>query len=137
MSSDKITVSDSVRNTRRVLVLDVGGTHVKALASSESEAVKFDSGPSLTPTEMVNGVKDATSHWEYDVVAIGFPAPVIHNRILREPTNLGPGWMGFDFAEAFGKPVRLVNDAMMQALGSYQGGRMLSRTWHWHGRGND
>lgn len=113
------------RKAERVLVIDVGGTHVKALASSESTPVKFDSGPELTPTDMVDGVKNATSHWQYDRIAIGFPAPVVHGRILHEPINLGKGWVDFDFAAAFGLPVRIVNDAVMQALGSYQGGRML------------
>ena len=110
---------------KRVLVIDIGGTHVKALVTGESEMVKFDSGPALTPATMVEGVRNATSHWEYDVVSIGFPAPVIHGRILHEPVNLATGWMTFNFQGAFEKPTRVINDAAMQALGSYTGGRML------------
>lgn len=110
---------------KRILVLDIGGTHVKALVTGEADAIKFDSGSQLTPTEMVDGVRNATSHWEYDVVSIGFPAPVIRGNILREPVNLGTGWVGFDFQTAFERPTRVINDAAMQALGSYAGGRML------------
>jgi predicted NBD/HSP70 family sugar kinase len=110
---------------KRVLVLDIGGTHVKALVTGETEAVKFDSGPNLTPELMVSGVKAMTSHWLYDIISIGFPAPVIRGKIHHEPVNLAPGWMEFDFEAAFGKPVRIINDAVMQALGSYSGGRML------------
>ncbi|MDQ6612305.1 MAG: ROK family protein [Gemmatimonadota bacterium] len=108
-----------------VLVIDVGGTHVKALATGYTEHVKFDSGPDLTPTLMVDGVRKVVGDWNYDVVSIGFPAPVLHNKIMREPVNLAGGWMGFDFEQAFGKPVRIVNDALMQAIGSYTSGRML------------
>jgi polyphosphate glucokinase len=122
MSNDP---SEAEMNRKRVLVIDIGGTHVKALVTGETEMVKFDSGPALTPAEMVDGVKKMTSHWEYDVVSIGFPAPVIHGKILREPVNLGTGWMGFDFQAAFEKPAHVINDAAMQALGSYTGGRML------------
>ncbi len=110
---------------QNVLVLDVGGTHVKVGATDHKEVVKFESGPSMTPAMMVDAVKKATAGWKYDVVAIGYPGPVLHGRPVGEPHNLGVGWMGFDFRKAFGKPVKLVNDAAMQALGSYEGGRML------------
>jgi GH15 family glucan-1,4-alpha-glucosidase len=110
---------------RRVLVLDVGGNHVKMLATGETERRKFSSGPELTAEEMVKRVRELTADWSYDVVSIGFPGPVLHGRPVAEPRNLGPGWVGFDFEAAFDRPVRLVNDAAMQALGSYRGGRML------------
>jgi predicted NBD/HSP70 family sugar kinase len=110
---------------QNVLVLDVGGTHVKAGATGQKEIVKIESGPTMTPTIMVAAVKKATAGWKYDAVAIGYPGPVLHGRPVAEPHNLGVGWVGFDFRKAFGKPVKLVNDAAMQALGSYQGGRML------------
>ncbi len=110
---------------RRILVLDVGGSHVKALASGKEREVKIISGPELTPEAMVRKLHQATAAWHYDVVSIGFPGPVIHGHIVREPPNLGRGWVGFDFSQAFGCPVRIVNDAAMQALGSYAGGRML------------
>jgi hypothetical protein len=110
---------------RKVLVVDVGGTHVKMLLAGEKEVRKFDSGPKLTAEATIKGVRAATKDWQYDCVSIGYPGPVINGRPLREPHNLGGGWMGFDFAKAFGKPVKLVNDASMQAIGSYQGGKML------------
>jgi len=108
-----------------VLVVDVGGTHVKILVTGEQEHRKFDSGPTLTAEEMVAGVKQLAEGWKYDVVAIGYPGPVLRERPVAEPQNLGPGWVGFDFAAAFGKPVKIINDAAMQALGSYNGGKML------------
>jgi polyphosphate glucokinase len=108
-----------------VLVLDVGGTNVKLLATGQDTPRKFPSGPGLTPEQMVSGVKDAAAGWDYDVISIGFPGPVQHGQPAGEPPNLGPGWVGFDFADAFGKPVKLTNDAAMQALGSYEGGKML------------
>jgi polyphosphate glucokinase len=108
-----------------VLVVDVGGTNVKLLATGQSEPVKFASGPTLTAAQMVAGVKELTSDWKYDVVSIGYPGPVLHGRAVAEPHNLGPGWVGFDFQAAFGCPVKLINDAAMQALGSYKGGKML------------
>lgn len=113
------------RKRRRVLVIDVGGTHVKLLASGKRAHRAFESGPHLTPRWMAARVKAMTEDWPADVIAIGYPGPVRRGRPLREPWNLGRGWVGFDFARAFGKPVRLVNDAAMQALGSYTGGRML------------
>jgi polyphosphate glucokinase len=117
--------AETKTGARKVLVVDVGGTHVKMLLSGEKEARKFDSGPKLTAEATVKGVRAATKDWHYDCVSIGYPGPVINGRPLREPHNLGGGWMGFDFAKAFGKPVKLVNDASMQAIGSYQGGKML------------
>jgi polyphosphate glucokinase len=108
-----------------ILVVDVGGTHVKVLATGKDTPRKIVSGPNLTPAKMVSGVKDLTSEWQYDAVTIGYPGPVVRGKIAVEPHNLGPGWMGFDFEGAFGRPVRLINDAAMQALGGYEGGRML------------
>ncbi len=110
---------------RRVLVLDVGGTHVKALLTGKKQEVKIDSGPQMTPDQMMAALRKRLRGWKYNAVSIGFPAPVVHGRIVHEPHNLGQGWVGFDFAKAFGCPVKLVNDAAMQALGSYEGGRML------------
>jgi polyphosphate glucokinase len=108
-----------------VLVVDVGGNNVKILATGQSEHRKFASGPTLTAAQMVAGVKDRASDWNYEVVAIGYPGPVIQSRPVAEPHNLGPGWVGFDFQAAFGCPVKVINDAAMQALGSYQRGKML------------
>ena len=108
-----------------VLVVDVGGTHVKVLATGQTEVRKFDSGPNLTAREMVERVKELAQDWKYDVVSIGYPGPVLHCRPVAEPHNLGAGWVGFDYEAAFGCPVRIVNDAAMQALGSYEGGRLL------------
>ena len=108
-----------------VLVIDVGGTHIKLRQAGREEPTRIDSGPDLTAEAMVAKVKAATARWQYDVVSIGLPAPVINDRLLHEPVNLGGGWVPFDFAAAFGKPVKLINDAAMQALGSYHGGRML------------
>jgi polyphosphate glucokinase len=108
-----------------VLVVDVGGTHVKVLASGQKESRKFDSGPALVPGSMVLGVQKIASDWRYDVVSIGYPGPVLHNRPVAEPHNLGRGWLGFKFEAAFGHPVKLINDAAMQALGSYKGGKMM------------
>nr|WP_225562889.1 ROK family protein [Rhodanobacter sp. DHG33] len=107
------------------MVLDVGGTHVKAMCTGRKQEVKIPSGPDMTPEQMVAGLRKSLRGWKYDAVSIGFPAPVAHGRIVHEPANLGKGWVGFDFAKAFGCPVKLVNDAAMQALGSYEGGRML------------
>jgi len=105
--------------------VDVGGTNVKILATGHETPIKFPSGPSLTPEQMVAGVLKAAVDWDYDVVSIGYPGPVLRGRPVSEPPNLGPGWVGFDFEAAFGCPVKLVNDAAMQALGSYEGGKML------------
>jgi polyphosphate glucokinase len=109
----------------KVLVIDVGGTHVKVLATDEKMERKFTSGPDLTPAKMVGGVKAVTSGWKYDAVSIGYPGPVLRDRPVAEPHNLAAGWMGFDFVKAFDCPVKLINDAAMQALGSYHEGKML------------
>lgn len=109
----------------KVLVADVGGTHVKVLVSGQDEPRKFDSGPKLVPRTMVREIKKITSDWEYDAVSIGYPGPALHNRPVAEPHNLGCGWVGFNFEKAFGHPVKLINDAAMQALGSYKRGKML------------
>jgi polyphosphate glucokinase len=109
----------------RVLVVDVGGTHVKILVSGQSTSRRFASGPTLTAKLMVSQVKKLAGEWQYDAVSIGYPGPVVENRPVAEPHNLGPGWVGFNFANAFKRPVKVVNDAAMQALGDYQGGKML------------
>lgn len=109
----------------KVLVVDVGGTHVKVLVSGQNQPRKFVSGPTMTPNQMVAGVKKITADWKYDVAAVGFPGPVKRSRPLTEPHNLAPGWVKFNFETAFGCPVRLINDAAMQALGSYKGGVLL------------
>ena len=109
----------------RVLVIDIGGTHIKIAATGMREPVKLPSGPDLTPRRMVSEVRKATEGWTYDAVSIGFPAPVVHGRPVSEPHNLGTGWLGFNFRKAFGRPVKVVNDAAMQAIGSYRRGRML------------
>jgi polyphosphate glucokinase len=108
-----------------VLVVDVGGTYVKILATGQKECRKFASGPALTARQMVSGVRKAAGDWSYDAVSIGYPGPVLRGRPVAEPYNLGRGWVGFDFEKAFGLPVKVVNDAAMQALGSYKGGKML------------
>ena len=108
-----------------VLVIDIGGTWVKVLASGQTEPRKIASGPGFTPDRLVGDVKKAAADWKYDVVSIGYPGPVLNGRPLREPWNLGTGWVGFDYPGAFGCPVRVINDAAMQALGSYRGGKML------------
>jgi predicted NBD/HSP70 family sugar kinase len=109
----------------KVLVIDVGGTNVKILATGQKEPRKFPSGPSMTAQKMVQVVKNAGRDWEYDCISLGYPGPIINGHPLREPHNLGGGWMAFDFRKAFGCPVKVINDASMQALGSYKGGRML------------
>lgn len=109
----------------KTLVVDVGGTHVKMLATGQSEPRKFISGPAMTAGKMVKLVKAATRDWRYDHISLGYPGPIVNGHPLREPHNLGPGWMNFNFAKAFGRPVKVINDAAMQALGSYQGGSML------------
>src|SRR2546425_3525286 len=109
----------------RVLVVDIGGTHVKVLATGEKSPREFPSGPTLTAAQMVHGVKAVAAEWTYDAVSIGYPGPVLHGRPVAEPRHLGPGWVGFDYRKAFGCPVQVVNDAAMQALGSYAGGKML------------
>src|SRR5258707_3608976 len=108
-----------------ILVIDVGGTHVKALVTGQKEPVKIPSGPKMTARKMVKDVRKAAAGWEYSGVSIGYPALVIHVHPLCEPHNLGSGWVVFDFKKAFGRPVKILNDAAMQALGIYKGGRML------------
>jgi polyphosphate glucokinase len=108
-----------------VLAIDIGGTHVKILATGQHKKRTFESGPDLTPEKMVAGVKNLAEGWKYDVASIGYPGPVIHNRPVAEPHNLAKGWVGFDFKAAFGWPVKVVNNASMQALGSYTSGKML------------
>lgn len=109
----------------KVLVVDVGGTRVKILASGQRTVRRFRSGPTLTAKQMAVGVVNAAKGWTYDAVSIGYPGPVSGGTLLEEPKNLGAGWVGFDFEKAFGCPVKVINDAAMQALGSYEGGRML------------
>ena len=109
----------------RILAIDVGGTNVKVLSTGRTAPVKIPSGPKMTPRQMVTQVRKATAGWKYDVVSIGYPGPVLHGRPVNDPKNLGHGWVGFNFKRAFGCPVKVINDAAMQALGSYRGGRML------------
>ncbi len=109
----------------KILVVDVGGTHVKVLASGHRTPRKIASGPTMTARKMAKDVKRLAADWPYDAVAIGYPGVVLHNRPVAEPRNLGSGWVGFDFRRAFGRPVKVLNDAAMQALGDYRGGRML------------
>jgi len=109
----------------KVLVVDVGGTNIKASIGGKGDVIKIPSGPDMTATRMADEVKKAVAGQDYDVVSIGYPGPVVNGRPAVEPHNLGAGWMRFDYKKAFGKPVKVVNDAAMQALGSYQGGRML------------
>jgi polyphosphate glucokinase len=108
-----------------VLVVDVGGTHVKILVSGQKEARRFASGPTLTAKQMVSEVQKLAGDWRYDLVSIGYPGPVLRGRPIAEPRNLGRGWVGFDFEKAFRRPVKVVNDATMQAIGSYERGKML------------
>ena len=109
----------------KILVLDIGGTKLKMLASGHSEPRKATSGKRMTPARMVETVRDLAAEWEYEAVSIGYPGLVGRSGPRAEPGNLGAGWVGFDFAAAFKMPVRVINDASMQALGSYEGGRML------------
>ena len=114
-----------MKKSRRILVIDVGGTHVKVLVTGMKQPVVIPSGPTLAPGVMIRQVKDAVKNFPYDLVSVGYPGPVVHGRPLREPHNLGRGWVGFDFRRALGRPVKIINDAAMQALGSYKKGRML------------
>jgi polyphosphate glucokinase len=113
------------KDGKRILVIDVGGTNVKLLVTGRKEPVKIPSGPKMTAEKMVKRVRRAVAGWEYSRVSIGYPGPVIHGHPLSEPHNLGAGWVGFDFKKAFGRPVKIINDAAMQAIGIYRGGRML------------
>ena len=115
----------ATRNAKKVLVVDVGGTHVKLLATGYRTPIKIPSGPEMTPRKMVTAVRKAAAQWKYSNVSIGYPGPVLNGKPVAEPHNLGHGWVGFDFRKAFGCPVKLVNDAAMQAMGSYEGRRML------------
>jgi polyphosphate glucokinase len=115
----------SGEKSTRVLVIDVGGTHIKVLATGQRRPRKILSGPKMSASQMVRKVKEVVRDWRYDVVSIGYPGPVIHGRPIHDPYNLASGWVGFGFRKAFGRPVKVINDAAMQALGSYKGGRML------------
>ncbi len=110
---------------RRVLVVDVGGSHVKLLATGEQQARRFDSGKSLTAQQMIAGVRAAAEGWSWDLLTVGVPTLVHGGKVIADPINLGSSWVGVDYEAGFGKPTRLVNDAAMQAVGSYEGGRML------------
>jgi polyphosphate glucokinase len=114
-----------MKHKRKILVIDVGGTHIKLLATGETEKREFASGPKFRATDMARQVKETVKDWSYDVISIGYPGPVVHGQPLREPHNLGPGWVRFDFKKAFDREVKIINDAAMQALGSYTKGRML------------
>jgi polyphosphate glucokinase len=108
-----------------ILVIDVGGTGIKLKVSGREDMLKLPSGPDFTPPQLLQRVREATAGWSFDVISMGYPGPVVNGRILRDPVNLGQGWVGFDFPAAFGRPLKIINDAAMQALGSYEGGRML------------
>ena len=112
-------------STKTILTIDVGGSHVKVMTNRVRKKREFPSGSKLSAKAMVKKVKDLTKDWSYDVISLGYPGPVLRNRPIAEPYNLGHGWAGFDFARAFDRPTRVINDALMQALGNYQGGRML------------
>ena len=109
----------------KILAIDIGGTHVKVLATGHRKHLQIDSGPTMTPKKMIAAVRAASAGWKYEAVSIGYPGAVVHGHPVAEPHNLGRGWVGFDFRKAFGRPVKVINDAAMQALGSYRGGRML------------
>jgi len=110
---------------KRILAIDVGGSHVKVRVSNLRESREFISGPALTAAQMVASVRRLIKDWKFDAVSIGYPGPVLHGKVVAEPHNLGRGWVGFDFRKAFGRPTLVMNDAAMQAIGSYEGGRML------------
>jgi polyphosphate glucokinase len=118
-------VTENSQTKANVLVIDVGGHNIKVLATGQTEPRKLASGPKFTPDQMVLGVKELTRDWKCDVITIGFPAPVRQDQPVEEPFNLGRGWVGFDYKGAFGRPVKMINDAAMQALGCYQCGKML------------
>lgn len=121
----RVPENSKVDGGKKVLAIDIGGTSIKFLCTGQTEPRRFPSGPTMTPTKMVEGVKDLAKGWEYDVIAIGYPGPIKQGKIIAEPNNLASGWVGFDFETAFGRPVKLINDAAMQALGSYKSGTML------------
>lgn len=110
---------------QKILAIDIGGSGVKVKVNTGDEVRRVESGPTMDPDKMVADVKELTHDWAFDVIAMGYPGPIQHGKITRDPHNLAPGWVQYDFAEAFGKPVKLINDAAMQAVGSYEGGRML------------
>ena len=118
-------MKDTKQAPKNILVIDVGGTHVKVRVTGEREEREIPSGSSMTAARMVRNVKEIIKDWKFDAISIGYPGPVIHERPMREPHNLGGRWVGYDFAKAFGCPVKIINDAAMQALGSYKSGRML------------
>lgn len=124
-ANDAIAKKDVKQKSPKVLVVDVGGTHVKVLVTGQKVHRQFDSGKSLTPHRMASSVRKLTTDWEYDAVSIGYPGPVYKNHPALEPWNLGKGWVNFNFKAAFKRPVKIMNDAAMQALGSYRGGKML------------
>jgi polyphosphate glucokinase len=124
-SPSSLIGSNQENRAMKVLAIDVGGTHVKILATGQKVPLKFVSGPKMTAKQMVPTVKKLATGWNYDAVSIGYPGPVLHGRIVHEPHNLASGWVNFDFKKAFGCPVKVINDAAMQALGSYKGGSML------------
>src|SRR5215813_14958819 len=109
----------------KILVVDIGGTNVKVLASGHKAPIKIPSGSNLTPARMAKAVLDAAKDWKFDAISIGYPGVVVRDKPVTEPVNLGRGWVGFNFKKAFRRPVRMINDAAMQALGGYKGGRML------------
>jgi polyphosphate glucokinase len=109
----------------KVLVIDIGGTHVKIMATGHGKERKAESGPGMSAQDMVDTVLDLAGHWKFKAVSMGYPGPVVHGKPVLEPRHLAPGWLGFDSASAFSRPVKIVNDALMQAIGSYEGGRML------------
>ncbi len=115
----------TANRSMKVLVVDVGGTHVKIVATGQQNHREFASGPTLTAKQMVSRAKALAEDWKYDVVSMGYPGPVLHGRPVAEPHNLGRGWVGFDYRAAFGCPIKIINDAAMQALGAYKGGKML------------
>jgi polyphosphate glucokinase len=125
MDATSQTKSVPPSRSPKVLVVDVGGTNVKMRATGQKEALKIPSGPTMTAAKAVDIVKENSRGWDFDRISLGYPGPIINGRPLREPHNLGRGWVGFDYQKAFAVPVRIINDAAMQALGSYKGGRML------------
>ena len=125
IKSQKTAEKPAVDSSKKVLAVDVGGTNIKILCTGQTEPRRFPSGSTMTPARMVDTIKDLARDWVYDVVSIGYPGRVVDNKVISEPHNLAKGWIGFDFAAAFGRPTKLMNDAAMQALGSYKSGTML------------
>lgn len=109
----------------KILVIDIGGSHVKLMFSGSEERRKFDSGSTFTPKQLISTVNKMTKDWDFDAITVGFPAPIVAQKPTKAPNNIGAGWLGYDFSKIFSKPVKVINDAAMQALGSYEGGRML------------